>query len=678
MQTDRCEPLFAPRSIAVVGVSGRAGLSWGRITVQRLLAGGYGGEVVAVARGPVELAGVRAVRSLGEIGYGPDLVVVATPAATVPGVLREAREAGAGAAVVYAAGFAEAGGHELEAELRAAAGELAVLGPNCLGLVGRRAAVRLSPTAMLDREQAPPGPVAVVSHSGALGFVLLDMLERAGVGYCYYASTGNEACLGAAEVGRYLLARPEVEVLVLYLEAVRDAAGLRELGRLARRSGKAVVALAAGRSEAGRRAALSHTAAVAGDRLLLASLCRQEGITLAADDDQLVDAVLCARRGVTLPPSPRLAILTMSGGAGGVLADNLTALGARIPALSDATRRGLAEVGGVEATDANPVDLGGNVGHWVDRLQALLGVLDADPEVDGVVLYLTFGDRFLDAYRRVAERASAARTPTWFVWTCAPAGERERLGRPDTVLDGIGSLTRRLSVLLPDTVPPRPRPARPRVPGRTVWTELRAAPLLADAGIAHVPTVSAADAEDLTAAVRDRGWPGPFVVKGDAADVPHRARLGLVRLDVTAAELPAAAEAVAGRLATASTDPGRRLVAQPLLDHCAELALGAVRDPIYGTAVLLGAGGDRAEDGAAPRRGLLLPAADGQVRELASWAATVLAAPADATAGVLEALAGLLADHPEITEVDVNPLCVVGDRLVAVDALITVTEEGTP
>ncbi|MGW2347016.1 acetate--CoA ligase family protein [Streptomyces sp. NPDC001661] len=671
----RCEPLFRPKSIAVVGVSASQELSWGRITVRRLLSGGYEGEVYAVTRGELTLPGVRTVGSLAEIGHGPDLVVLATPAATVPGLLREAREAGAGAAVVYASGFAEEGDDALQDELRAAAGDMPVLGPNCLGLVSRPAGVQVSTTVFLDRERGEPGPVAIVTQSGAVGFVLADLLERAGLGYSYYASVGNEACLSVGELGGHLLAQPDVEVLVLYLEGVRDAAGLRELGRLARESGKTVVALTVGRSAAGRRAALSHTAAVAGDHLLLASLCRQEGIRLVTDDDQLVDAVLCARRGIKLPPAPRLAVLTMSGGAGGVLADNLTAMGVRVPALSADTRRRLAEIGGVEATDANPVDLGGNLFRWMDRVEDLLGVLDEDPELDGIVLYLTFGDLFPEAYHRLARAAKSMRTPAWFVWACAPTGELERLGMPETVLGSIGAFLRRLRILVPDAAPPRAVPHQRSDAARWAWSELRSAPLTEAAGIAHAPTVSAASADELVAEVRGTGWRGPYVLKGDAVDVPHRARHGLVRVGVEDAQLAAQAAELEQLLDTVSADPDRRLVAQPLLEHTAELALGAVHDPVYGTALLLGAGGDRAEDPVAPRRGLLLPATDDQIRELADWAAFALEAPVGATARAITSLTRLLDAHPGIEEVDINPLCVVGDRLIAVDALITHHEE---
>lgn len=671
-----CEPLFAPKSIAVVGVSASDPLSWGRLTLDRLRSSGYGGELTAVSRNEVDLPGTPWVRSLSELSSPPDLVVLAIPAGSVPAVLVEAREIGVGAAVVYASGFADVGNEGLEAELRAAAGDMAVLGPNCLGVVNHAAGVQVSTTGFLDRERVRNGPVAVVAQSGALGFVLADLLERAGLGYTYYASVGNEACLSATDVSRYLIEQSEVETLVLYLEGVRDAAGLRAVGDRARQLGKSVVALSVGRSEAGQRAALSHTAAVAGDHLLLSSLCRQAGIRLVETDDQLVDAVLSSHKGVTLPQSPAFAVLTMSGGAGGVLADNLTAIGARIPPLGDATRAELGEIGAVEAGDLNPVDLGGGFVRSLSSVDALLDVLDRDPEIDAIVLYLTFGDRFMDDYRHIAKLASNTRTPTWFIWACAPQGALEGVGSPDTVVGSIGAFTRVMSLLVDGERTPATRsPRDPRTDGsgRAVWSELQAAPILADAGIPYTAWVSAEHPSTLTMAVREAGWTGRLVVKGDASDVPHRALEGLVQVGVELADLPRVAAEIHARLALCSTDNAARLVAQPLIEHDTEIALGALHDQIYGTTLILGAGGDRAEDTTAPRRALILPASKADIDALADWAARQFGSKPEALRHAVRALIRVLDSNDDIAEVDINPLCVVDDGLVAVDALITVS-----
>ncbi|WP_255221347.1 acetate--CoA ligase family protein [Rhodococcus wratislaviensis] len=662
----------------MVGVSATQPLSWGRLTLDRLLACGFSGELVAVGPQAVESPSVVSVRSLSELNAPPDLVVVATPADAAPGVLAEASAIGVVAAVVFSAGFSEAGDTLREQRLREAAGDMAVLGPNCLGIVNHAAGIQLSTSGFLGRSRRTEGPVAIITQSGALGFVLADLLEKAEIGYTYYASVGNEMCLTTADLGQYLVERPEVETIVLYLEGVRDAAGLRELGERARTLGKTVVALAVGSSEGGRRSALSHTAAVAGDYTLLSALCTQAGILLVRTDDELVDAVLCGRKGCRLPESPAFAVLTMSGGAGGVLADSLTTMGARIPPLSEPTRRRIAEIGTVEAGDLNPIDLGGNFFRSLDSFHALIGVLDEADEIDAVVVYLTFGDYFVDNFRDIAETCAATATPTWFIWAGAPEGEITRSRRPETVIPSIGAFVRRTSMAV------RPASTKPveqdrgdrRSPAlRRVLTELHAAPVLSEAGIRHVPMVAATTPEGVVAAIEAADWAGTrMVVKGDSSQAPHRAHLGLLRIDIARADLLSAAAEIHARLNRSCVDDEARLVAQPLVEHRAEIALGAVRDPIYGTAVVLGAGGARAEDHSAPRHTILLPATPQDIDGLATWASSEFDCDAASIAAAIRSLIAVLHEHPEYHEIDINPLCVVDGGLVAVDALITLTD----
>ncbi|WP_370178609.1 acetate--CoA ligase family protein [Rhodococcus wratislaviensis] len=662
----------------MVGVSATQPLSWGRLTLDRLLACGFSGELVAVGPQAVESPSVVSVRSLSELNAPPDLVVVATPADAAPGVLAEASAIGVVAAVVFSAGFSEAGDTLREQRLREAAADMAVLGPNCLGLVNHAAGIQLSTSGFLGRSRRTEGPVAIITQSGALGFVLADLLEKAEIGYTYYASVGNEMCLTTADLGQYLVERPEVETIVLYLEGVRDAAGLRELGERARTLGKTVVALAVGSSEGGRRSALSHTAAVAGDYTLLSALCTQAGILLVRTDDELVDAVLCGRKVCRLPESPAFAVLTMSGGAGGVLADSLTTMGARIPPLSESTRRRIAEIGTVEAGDLNPIDLGGNFFRSLDSFHALIGVLDEADEIDAVVVYLTFGDYFVDNFRDIAETCAATATPTWFIWAGAPEGEITRSRRPETVIPSIGAFVRRTSMAV------RPASTKPveqdrgdrRSPAlRRVLTELHAAPVLSEAGIRHVPMVAATTPEGVVAAVEAADWAGTrMVVKGDSSQAPHRAHLGLLRIDIARADLLSAAAEIHARLNRSCVDDEARLVAQPLVEHRAEIALGAVRDPIYGTAVVLGAGGARAEDHSAPRHTILLPATPQDIDGLATWASSEFDCDAASIAAAIRSLIAVLHEHPEYHEIDINPLCVVDGGLVAVDALITLTD----
>ncbi|MDQ8703588.1 acetate--CoA ligase family protein [Streptomyces sp. LHD-70] len=687
--SDPLDALFFPRRIGVIGVSPRPG-TWGRRVVDLLRSGGYGGEVYAVEprEHDPELPSLDDLLTDGRL---LDLLVVAVPAEAAVDVVDRARRAGVGAVVLFSAGFAEAGeeGGERQARLAAAAGDMPVLGPNCLGLVSRPAATVVTASAYVERAAPAPGPVAIVTQSGAMGFVLAALLDQQGTSYSYYASVGNEACLPLTDVGSYLLERPDVQVLGLYVEQIRNPEALARLGMRARELDKRVVVLKAGASEAGGRATLSHTAAVAGDPLLFGALCRDAGIVTAEDDESFADLVTALQRPVSLPPEPRFAVLSMSGGAGAVIADRLTALGARVPELAPDTRATVAalDLPGVAALD-NPIDLGGQFYRGAESFGALLAALDRDPAIDGVVCCFTFGDQFVEIYRELAHSIGELTTPGWLVWACPPEGALSG-APPGVVHPTIASLMRALPAVVREPEPEladegassdaKAAAARvvallPGPPG--VVTEASAGPLLRELGVPYVECV------DVDAAARGPGGDTPdgsYVVKLDSPDAPHRARLGLVRLGVPAADV----SCIASELLARAEDLGLRdaqVVVQPRLAQAGELSIGAVRDPQYGPALVVGPGGARAEEAGADRHVVRLPAAPGAVERVAdSVAARHPALHGPVVTQVLFLIAELVEQAPSLAELDINPLLVRPDgSLVAVDSLLVLSADDTP
>lgn len=669
-------PLFQPKRIGIAGLSNRE-QTWGRRTLTNLLDGGFDGEVLAVA--PRSAVGVPSVTDLAELDAPLDLLLVALPAATVPPLLaRAAQTQTVRSALVYSSGFREAGpaGGRLEDQLIAAADGMPVVGPNCVGLLSRPGKTVATVSAYVDRKAHPPtAPIAVVSQSGALGFVMATLLERHGVAVRYYVSVGNEACLGLGELGGYLIEQADVATLGLYIESVRDADVLRQVARRARALGKRVVALKAGTTQAARRATLSHTAAVAGDALLFRRLCQDEGIVLAESDEAFADLLHAAGRPAGTPRRPRLAVVTMTGGGGAILADRLATTGATVPALSAPTRERIRalELTSI-ASEANPVDIGGTFDRDAAKIPSLLAILDDDPDIDGVVGVFTFGDRRAKWYRELAGHLAGLRTPGWMVWAAGLPEHRTGLP-PGTVFDTIESFVRGLPAAIrpADRTPvAAPAPALAvaaleRHHGRRVVTEADAREIVSGLGCDYVPTVVVEPGQELGALpAADR-----YVVKADTAEVTHRAKAGLVRLGVPADGVVGAAAALR------SAAPGCRIVVQPMAVYRAELSVGAVRDPQYGPAVVLGGGGVHIEDEDTVRFAVLAPAHPDTVAEVVAAVAHRFG-PLDTAAleRLVSATAALVAQQTKLAELDINPVLVRPDgSLVAVDALAVLAEE---
>jgi acetyl-CoA synthetase len=394
--------LLAPRSVAVVGASERAG-SYGAETLRNLGVVGFRGDVWPV-NPRRERVGARACfPSLTALPGVPDAVVIAIPAADVPAVVEQAGALGAGGAVVYAAGFAEAGGAALEAELRAAAlrHDLPVCGPNCDGLVALHARAALWGDALAPLEA---GPVALVSQSG--NFVVNALATRRGLRLHTAVSSGNEAVVGTPDYVEHLAAQPEVGAIALLLEDAGDGARLCEALAACADAGVGVAVLKVGASAVGAAAAAAHTGAIAGDHRVFRALVEEAGAAWAEDAHDLLELAkaLAVRR-----PQPRdggLAILTCSGGDSGLSADEAERRGVELPALAPGTAAALRERLPPQATVANPLDYTAVV--WGDRaaLADMVAAVGADRAVGQVlVLY----DQMPDLAGAAVERWAAVR-----------------------------------------------------------------------------------------------------------------------------------------------------------------------------------------------------------------------------------------------------------------------------
>jgi acetyltransferase len=699
------DALFAPRSVALIGASGRAG-ALGAVVLRNLLRG-RSDALWPVNPKYAEVAGLRAYHSVAELPAAPELAVICTPAASVPRLIAELGARGTRAAVVLSAGLGQrAAGEALswqEQMLRAARPHtLRVLGPNCVGLLVPGQKLNAS-SAHLD---ALPGELGFVSQSGALCTAVLDWAHAHGVGFSHFVSLGESADIDLADVLDHLGSDPGTRAILLYVEGLRGARKHLSAARAAARN-KPVLVLKTGRVQEGARAATSRGEALAGSDAVYDAAIARTGMLRVFEIEELFEAAETLQH-VRRPRGERLAILGNGGGPSLLAADALIAQGGTLANLAPATLEQLDAVLPPTGSRANPLDLG--EGAPAQRYAAALPPLLDDPGVDAVLVLhapsaLASG---ADTARAVAHAAAAhpARRTLLAAWlgehTAAPARSILReAGIPcfQTSHSAVraflhGVRYRRNQELLmetppslalgqpPDSAAVRAVFARARGEGRTSLDEAEAKEVLNAYGIAVVPTRIAADAQAAVRAAEELGY--PVALKLLSPDVSHRSERGAVALDLDdAAALAAAAQAIAKRLA--ALRPGARFAGysvQPMARRpgALELIAGLAADPLFGPVLLFGEGGADVE--VIRDRAVALPPLNAVLaRELVSrtrisrrLASARGHPPADLEAilRVLIQLSQLQIDFPEIEELDVNPLLADAAGALALDARIRI------
>lgn len=682
-------PLFDPRSVAVVGASADTS-KWGGDIAVRLVRSATDRPVYLVNRKGGDLHGRRAYLSLRELPEVPELVVLAMPAASLDAVLGDALDLGVKAFIGLFAGLGETGpegrARERAAAARVRAAGAVLLGPNCMGLADQAAG--FAAVAYLD---IPPGDVAFVSQSGAMGEEFVMRARAWGCGFSRYVTLGNQADVDAVEILESLTTHPETRVVAMYLEGVDDGRRLAVAAADVVASGRPVVLLAPGRSTAGARAALSHTGALAPDATVVDALCEAAGAVRAETPRELFELAM-ALRIRERPRGRRVAVVSDGGGPGGVAADALSAAGLDVPesrpALSAALRRELPGSYG-----ANPVDLAlGTIDP--DGFARAVPVVAADPEVDAVVVVGQLGywaGRFPEFEGLVAEEVAGAgvmaaavrETGTPLVVAtvyadAAPAQELRAGGIP--VFREIASAVAAVSALaaaaedVATGVPDLPPPETPLAGSPDYWA---ARETLAAAGLTFMPGGLARDAGEAVAASRELGF--PVAVK--ALGLLHKSDAGGVALDLRDESAVAAA---VGAMEQRLHPPGF-VVEQMAPPGGVELIAGCRWTDACGPLALVGAGGVYAEV-FGDTRTALAPVADAaaarligglRVAALLGGARGARRLDAAAAAAATAGLSRFAAAHPEILEVEVNPLLVLPDGAVALDArIVTVDASG--
>ncbi len=671
-------PLFDPRSVAVVGASNDPA-KWGHWLARGALTGEGRRAVYLVNRAGGEVLGRRALASLAELPEPVELVAVGVPAAAFEETVDAALAVGARAIVAISAGLGESGeegrARERAVVERVRAAGAVLLGPNCNGVFD--AAAELT----LGLDGLAPGPIGLISQSGNLCYEIALLAGDVGLGVSRVASVGNQADLEAADLVAAFADDPHTGVIAAYVEDFRDG---RAFARSARESGTPVVLLAAGQSDAGRRAALSHTGALVSDAAAIEAACRAAGIVRVRTPRELVDVaqLLVSPRP---PRGRRLAIVGDGGGTGVIAADVAAAAGLELPTLSGELQRRLAA--GLPATSvtSNPIDLAGAGEQDFASYARVIGDILESGEVDTVALtgylggygaqHADLGERELDVARSLAEASESSSRPLvcHLMYADAPPARLLREQGVPVYREIEGALESLARVVHASAGPGRGIPAYGTEPSGLGVGEgyLEARRLVAGAGVPLADARPVRSEDEALAAAEEIGY--PVVLK--ALGLVHKSDAGGVALGLRDGDELRVALTKMKTSLSAEGYVVERMVSPPA---GAEVIVGCRRDPRFGPLVLVGLGGLHAEvlrDVAVA----LAPAEPDEIEELVlslRGAGLLTGArgrpPLDVAAltRAAAALSRLAGDHREIAEIEVNPLLVLPDGVIGLDARV--------
>ncbi len=691
--------LLRPGSVAVLGASRRPG-TIGHELVRNLVNGGFQGPVYPVNPNADHVASLPCWPGIGAIPGPVDLAVVAVPAADVLGVVEECGRKGVRGLVVVSSGFAEIGARGADTEQQIArtahAHGMRLVGPNCFGLLNTDPAVALNAT--FARDTPTRGRLGFASQSGGLGIAILAEARRRTIGLSSFVSMGNKADVSGNDLLVWWDQDDATGVVLLYLESFGNP---RKFGRLARHVGrsKPIVTVKSGRSMAGRKAASSHTAALAGSDEAVAALCRQAGVVRVDTIEELFD-VAEVLDGQPLAAGRRVGVLTNAGGPGVLAADACVANGLEVPELSAEVQSRLRSIAPVAGATANPVDMG--AGASPPAYRASMEVLLDCGEVDAVVVICTpplvtdvdavaaaiaaAVDEAYEEGRRRPVVASLLGTEHGRAALHASRRPVPSFTYPETAVRalthavGYAEWRHRPEGVVPPLDRVDPNEARRRLPDSAEtggWVTGAAAMAVLDAyGIPTLRTVEVHDGTGAARAAADLGGRVAVKVLGDR--IVHKSDQGGVRLGLT----PEQAATVFGEMEASFGADMSGAVVQPMAatEEGVEVLVGAVQDPLFGPHVVFGLGGTTVEilndhtSGLAPLTDLDAEAMVDGLRgarllgEFRGRAAVDRAALTD----VLHRVGRLVEDLPEIAELDCNPVLTTPQGAVVVDARLRV------
>lgn len=690
------ERLFHPQAVAIIGASSDLTRIGGH-PIKALKNAGYKGGLYLVNPKYPEMHGLKCYPDAMSIGQPCDMAIIAVPAPGVAQAVRDCGKAGIPFAVVLTAGFRETGpeGRKLEEQLKQVVKEsgVRIVGPNCQGMLSIQSRVWAAFGSVADETEFRPGSVSCAFQSGGFGYAVVNLAEAQGIGFRVCVSSGNETDIDMPELLSAFLDDAGTSVVFAYMEGTPDARRLLDVGRKSLQMGKPVMIWKAGTTDAGVKAAASHTANMTGSYDLYRAALRQSGLIEVDDVEPIVDIAKLFAQG-RLPKGNSVGVLSISGGSGVVYADAAVRGGMTLPPFSDPTMRALRKIVPAFGSPENPADITAGFFNDMSLFTDALEVVLADPGLDqlSILLASISGASAGKACQAIAEVAKRTDKPIHVAWSGRHAKSPEavkaltdagvpflttpvRLARAAATLARFASDQRRL---LPRRMPEISTPKGLDLPaGAVTLNEAESKAVLQRFGIPVAREVFVAAGSDAAAAAK--GLKAPFAVKIVSRDIAHKTEAGGVKLSVAPDALADAVRMVTANAAKAV--PGAKIdgVLVSEMAQGIEALIGIINDESFGPVVALGLGGvltevlkdvtyriapfdiETAREMIADLRGAKLfdgyrgkPAGDKEALAKALVAASQMAA----------ALA------PRLKEADINPVFVGPDGVMAADALV--------
>ena len=703
MRTD-LERFFGPRSIAIVGASQDLNTISGQ-PLRFLKTHGYKGKLYPVNPRYQEVAGFKCYGALAELPETPDLVLILVNASRVIDTLRQCGAKGVPYVIIFSSGFSEVGGGgvDMQRELAGIAREfdIGVIGPNCQGMINPKDKVYAGFGSVFNAEY-DPGMVSMVSQSGGFGFSVMNLSAKdGGLNFRQMVTTGNEIGVSTLDFIEYFIRDPETQVIAGYIEGLKDARRLVEVGDKALAAGKPILMWKVGNTEQGQKAAASHTANLGGAMALYLAAFRQAGIIQVHDIQDVTDFGR-AFRGGRLPRGNRLAIITISGGAGILMTDECIAGGMQMAELAPETREKLRAIVPSYGSLLNPIDVTAAIFNDLSLINRTMQAIVDDSNVDCVAMINASlqGEIAQKVATEIVAVAKKTDKPIAIAWSARDAVAPEayallegakiphykspvRCGRALVALSQFAASRRRRETRRQETPLQIERPAvKQSLAGKTAdIAEHEAKRILGEYGIPVTKEMLATSAGAALAAAKEIGY--PVALKIQSPDISHKTEAKAVRLGLGSdAELAKAYEEIlanARRYMPEAQIEG--VLVQQMVKGGLEAILGVTNDALFGPAVMFGLGGIFAEvlkDVSFRLAPVTKAVAHDMIREIKGYPVLAGArgraeADVDALADAIVRLSALAVDlEGEVAELDINPLFVMekGAGVKAADALI--------